>query len=166
MVDLSSAVTTTFIGMFGVAIGAIISNYVNQRIAARSARRELLFKKKVEYFDRTVTCIEKNIKLYSLWKKKLEVNATPALVTNALKALKKERAKFDPLSSALYFDIQMFSRDIKHFVALEKQIFSLITKLTKDNHEETLDALRQSLHRLERVGQSVILKMRNSLTRD
>lgn len=166
MVDLSSAVTTTFIGMFGVAIGAIISNYVNQRIAARSARRELFFKKKVDYFDRTVTCIEKNVKLYTLLKKKLESKVTPLLVANALKTLKKERTKFDPLSSALYFDIQMFSRDIKHFVALEKQLFALFGRLTPENQEEIFSSLRHILHHLETTGQSIIIKMRNSLNRD
>ncbi len=163
MVEIPAALTTTLIGMFGVVVGAIISNYVNQKIAAQSARRDLLFKKKVEYFDRTVSCIEKNLKLYGAWRKKLEVNTSSAVVDKAIKTLKKSRAKFDPLSSALYLDIEQFSRDIKQFVAFEKQIFVLFEELKKDNPVDVMESLRYSLHTLNKIGQGIILKMRKSL---
>lgn len=166
MVELSSAIMTTFIGMFGVVVGAIISNYVNQKIAAQSARRDLLFQKKVDYFDRTVSAIENNLKLYMAWRKKLEVSTTTATIEKAMKMLKKNRAKFDPLSSALYFDIERFSRDIRQFVAIEKQIFALFDKLKREHPEPVIDALRQSLHRLEQEGQTIINKMRRSLMRE
>lgn len=165
MVELSSAIMTTFIGMFGVVIGAIISNYVNQKIAAQSARRDLLFRKKVEYFDRTVSCVEKNIKLYNAWRKKLEVAGSPATTDKAIKMLKKNRAKFDPMSSALYFDVERFSRDVRQFVAIEKQIFALFERLRHERPEPIIDALRQSVHRLEQEGQNITAKMRTSLMR-
>lgn len=166
MVELTAAITTTLIGMFGVVIGAAISNYVNQRIAAKSARRDLLFKKKVDYFDRTVACIEHNLKLYTTWRRKMETKASREAIEKALKTLKKERAKFDINTSALYLDVSVFSHDIKRFVALEKQIFALFERLQSEDLEHILDTLRQTLHLLEQTGTLIIKKMRKELTRD
>lgn len=166
MVELTSAVTTTLIGMLGVVVGAAISNYVNQMIAAKSARRDLLFKKKVEYFDRVVHVIEHNLKLYTMWRRKLESKASRALIEKALKTLKKKRAHFGISTSALYLDVEVFSRDIKQFVAYEKQIFALISELKRDDYERVMDTLRRSIRNLENAGNSIIYKMRRSLMRD
>lgn len=165
MVELTSAVTTTLIGMMGVVVGAAISNYVNQRIAAKSARRDLLFKKKVDYFDRIVACIEHNLKLYTIWKRKMETKASLTSIDQALKALKKNRARFDISTSALYLDVSVFSHDIKRFVALEKQIFALFERLKNEDLEIILDTLRQTVHALEQTGNVIIKKMRRELTR-
>jgi hypothetical protein len=166
MVDLTSAAVTTLIGMLGVVVGAIVSNYVNQRVAARTARKDLFFKKKVEYFDRVVGVIEHNIKLYTLWRKKLEVSYRPSEVKRALSALKKERAKFDVSTSSLYVYVDAFSRDIKRFVALEKQIFVIMERLTSDNYGHGLDSLRERIHELQRVGRTIIATMRAELLRE
>jgi len=54
MVDVSSAFITTSIGMMGVVFGAILSNYVNSRVAMKNSRRDIIFKKKLEYFESIV----------------------------------------------------------------------------------------------------------------
>lgn len=166
MVELTSALTTTLIGMFGVVIGAIISNYVNQKIASRSARYDLIFRKKIEYFDRMVGAIEHNLKLYTLWRRKLEVKCNSAIVVKALKDLKKNRKHFDISTSALYLDVEVFSPAIKSFVAVEKQVFALFDRLKKDDPESVLDTLRGVLYRLSLVGRDVVSRMRAQLVKE
>lgn len=166
MVEFTSALATTLIGMMGVVVGAAISNYVNQMIAAKSARRDLLFKKKVEYFDRVVNVIEQNIKLYRTWQRKLETRASKALIENTIKTFKKKRAHFDIKTSALYVNVDAFSRDIKQFVAYEKHVFALVERLKQEEYESTMDTLRQVLHSLEQAGTQIISKMHRSLMRD
>lgn len=147
-------------------MGAAISNYVNQMIAAKSARRDLLFKKKVEYFDRVVNVIEQNIKLYRTWQRKLETKASKKMIEQAITTFKKKRAHFDIKTSALYVDVEAFSRDIKHFVGYEKHVFALVERLSHEEYESTMDTLRQVLHGLEQAGKQIITKMHRSLMRD
>lgn len=166
MIDLTSAATTTLIGMLGVVIGASISNYVNQRLAAKSARRDLLFKKKVDYFDKVVGVIEYNLKLYTIWIRKLGVNASSPQAKKALKELRELRKKFEIATSALYLDVETFSPDIRLYVAIEKQIFATLARFSQARAEQNMDSLRKSLHNLNIIGNSIIRKMRLQLARE
>ena len=166
MAASSSALTTTLIGMLGVVVGAIISNYVNQRIAAKSSRRDLFFKKKVEYFDRVVGCIENNLKLYQTARKQIERNPRRASVEKVLKHLKKNRVKFEIMTSTLYLDTEKFSAGIKNFVRVERKIFFFLDRLKERVNGGLLEGFRQSLHELEELRTGIVSSMRYDLSRD
>ena len=166
MVDLSSAVLTTLIGMLGIVVGAIISNYVNQKMAVRTTRRDIIFKKKAEYFEKTVECIEKNAKLYKNSIREAERNSDKQAVNKIIKKLKEERMKFDVMTSRLYIESNFLSNKIKKFTSIEKSIFILFEKLKNENREEeTMQSLKESLKILGFVGSEIISGMRNNLMR-
>ena len=166
MVELSSAVLTTFIGVLGVVVGAIISNYVNQKIAARTAKGDVIFKKKVEYFEKTVVCIEKNIKLYKNSIMEAERNPNKQAVNKIIRKLKEKRMKFDIMTSRLYINSNFLSDRIKKFAGIEKAIFILFENLEDKSHkEETIPGLKENLKNLGFVGSEIISVMRNNLIR-
>ena len=121
MVELSSAVLTTLIGMLGVVIGAIISNYFNNKIAAKSARRDMIFRKKTEYFEKTVECIEKNIKIYKNSAREAEKNAKKEEINRIIHKLRENRAKFDVMASRLYVNSENMAGKIKKKTSSEKK---------------------------------------------
>src|SRR3989344_7766059 len=150
MVELSSAVLTTLIGMLGVVIGAIISNYFNNKIAAKSARRDMIFRKKTEYFEKTVECIEKNIKIYKNSAREAEKNAKKEEINRIIHKLRENRAKFDVMASRLYVNSENMAGMIKKFVNIEKMIFLYFEKLKeKEDEAEALRSIRNSLKELD-----------------
>ena len=94
MVDLSSALITTITGIMGVAVGASISNYVNQKIARQSAKKDIILKKKIEYFEKVVAVIGNNTQMYRKFIKKAEKIKSKKEVTSILGELKNNRKKF------------------------------------------------------------------------
>ena len=158
MVD-SSILITTLIGMLGVVVGAIISNYFNQRIAAKSARRGLVFNKKIEYFEGIIETIKNNLKLYRNSLKEYEKKRkTKKIIEN----MKKNRKKFEIKNSEIYLDTRIISRKIKQFVINENNIFKSFENIEKNNEDkETLVKLiKESIKNLERISNSLVDYMR------
>ena len=167
MVELSSALVTTMIGMLGVVIGAIISNYVNQKIAAKSVRRDIIFRKKIEYFEKIVESINLNKKLYENSIKQAIKNSSKPQILKIIDSLKKNRKKFTITTIPLYLDISLISKRIKYFVSIEKKIFQFFELLKEpEEHEVTIQNIRQAINLLEAIGEKIILEMRKELNRD
>ena len=166
MVDLSSAMLTTFMGMMGVVIGAIISNYVNQKIARQVAKKDIVFKKKIEYFEKIVETISKNTKLYKNSINQLGLIKNKKELNNIYTTLKKDRRKFEVMNSSLYMDTHFLSTEIRKFVAIEKIIFKSFDRIQYD--ENSVDELRKNLKlyfkQLETIGSKLIVFLRQDLT--
>jgi hypothetical protein len=168
MVDISSALTTTSIGMMGVVLGAILSNYVNSRIALKNSRREIIFKKKLEYFESIVQCIEKNTKLYLQTIREFEKNPNKKTALKIIKKLKTSRMKFDAKTSPIYLDTRIFSYNIKRFVSLEKIIFLSFESMIKPDLDKTqiMESLRLNTRLIMKLGNQIIYDMRMNLSKE
>jgi hypothetical protein len=164
MADISSVLLTTLTGMMGVVIGAIISNYFNQKIARQAAKKDTIFKKKIEYFENIVQTIGKNIEIYNKIIKKIEKENSPKKINEAIKYLKEKRKKFEIMTSPLYLDITPISNEIKKFVSLEKNIFANLEKINKDNSKKDLIyAIRLDFIEIRRIGTSIVIILREDL---
>jgi len=167
MVELSSALVTTMIGMLGVVTGAIISNYVNQRIAAKSVRRDIVFKKKIEYFEKIVESINFNRKMYESALKQAVKDSGKSQISKIISDLKKNRKKFILTSIPLYLDVTLISKRIRYFVSIEKKIFHSFEMMKdSDEQEEIIDNIRHAVKLLESIGEKMIIEMRKELKRD
>ena len=165
MIDVSSALTTTVIGMLGVVLGAILSNYVNSRIAIKNSRREIIFRKKLEYYESVVQSVEKNTKLYIQTIREYEKKPNAKTASKIVKKLKLERNKFDAKTSPIYLDTRIFSKDIKQFVILEKMIFLAFENLSKPDPDikQIMSSLKLTIKSLVKAGNKIICNMRLDL---
>lgn len=166
MVEISAALTTTMIGMMGVVLGAILSNYVNSKVALNNSRKDILFKKKLEYFENIIQAIEKNTKLYRYSLREIERKSNKKKAASIIKKLKHERKSFDAKTSPLYVDTRLFSDKIRYFVSIEKIIFSSFEELTKRDDEwlQPIENLRKNIKILIHSGNELIFQMRKNLT--
>jgi len=162
--ELSSVVLSTFIGMFGVVIGAIISNYFNQKIARQSAIKDLIFKKRVEYFEKLLECAEKNIELYKNSIRELEKNSDKKSINKIISKMKKDRRKFEKMNSQLYLDIKKISAMIKSFVETEKSIFFNLEQFENfPDKKKKIYELNICLLKLEKITDGLIIILRKKL---
>ena len=162
--ELSSVVLSTFIGMFGVVIGAIISNYFNQKIARQSAIKDLIFKKRVEYFEKLLECAEKNIELYKNSIRELEKNSDKKSINKIISKMKKDRRKFEKMNSQLYLDIKKISAMIKSFVETEKSIFFNLEQFENFPYKKKkIYELNICLLKLEKITDGLIIILRKKL---
>ena len=162
--ELSSVVLSTFIGMFGVVIGAIISNYFNQKIARQSAIKDLIFKKRVEYFEKLLECAEKNIELYKNSIRELEKNSDKKSINKIISKMKKDRRKFEKMNSQLYLDIKKISAMIKSFVETEKSIFFNLEQFENfPDKKKKIYELNICLLKLEKITDGLIIIIRKKL---
>jgi hypothetical protein len=168
MVDISSALTTTSIGMIGVVFGAILSNYVNSRIAMKNSRREIIFKKKLEYFESVVQSVEKNTKLYLQSIREFEKSPNKKTALKIIKKLKSGRSRFDARTSPIYLDTRIFSQNIKRFVSLEKIIFISFESLVKLDSEKSqiINSIKINTKLIIKMGNQIISDMRADLAKD
>jgi len=160
MAEIESIFISTMIGMTGVVIGAIISNYVNQKIARDTARKDIIFKKKMVYFENIVECIEKNTKLY---KNSIKAAEEKKNVNKIIKIMKKERKKFEINSSPLYLNISPISRMVREFVSIEKKIFFCFEKMKSKKNENMIEILHVNLIDLNKSGTRIIDRLRGYL---
>lgn len=168
MVDISSAMVTTLMGMLGVVIGAILSNYVNQKIARQVAKKDIVFKKKIDYFEKIVDTISKNTKLYKNSINRLGLIKNKRDIANIYTTLKKDRRKFEVMNGPLYMDTHFISVEIRKFVAIEKIIFRSFDRMQCD--ESSVDELGKDLKlhfkQLETIGSKLIVFLRQDLTEE
>ena len=145
--------------MFGVVIGAIISNYFNQKIAAKSARRGLVFNKKIEYFEDITETLKNNLKLYRNSIKEYEKTRKAKKILEKLKAGRK---KFDIKNSQIYLDTRSISKKIKQFVINENNIFKSFENVEKNNEDKEIliKLAKNSMKNLEKISNSLVDYMR------
>lgn len=168
MVEIPSALTTTLIGMIGVVLGAIVSNYINSKIARKNSKQDILFNKRLEYFERIIQAIENNTKLYLYSLRTIEKKTNKNIVETILKKMKKHRNHFDAKTSPLYVDTRLFAEKIKEFVSIEKVIFLSFENLLKNNEEkeQIIVNIRKNIKALTNVGNSLIFHMRENLAKE
>jgi hypothetical protein len=161
MVD-SSILITTLIGMLGVVIGAIISNYFNQKIAAKSARRGLIFNKKIEYFESIIETLRNNLRLY---RNSLKEYKKTRKAKKILKKMKADRKKFDVKNSQIYLDTRTISKKIRQFVLNEKTIFKSFENLSKNKEDKEIliKIIKENIKNLEKISNSLVDYMRNEI---
>ncbi len=167
--ELSTAVSTigtALSGMIGVLIGASLGPLVNHQLTTRYSKRDLIFKRKLDYFEKVLDTIEKNMKLYRESIRKLEASKDSKTVKKIIEEMKKERKNFLVMSSPLYFDVRQISKKIINFVKIEKDIFNRISSLDKINEKEKqilTEQLKRMLSILSRRGNLILFEMRKEL---
>jgi len=166
MADFSSAFITTITGLIGVVIGASISNYVNHQIARQTSKKDTLFKKRLEYFEKIVDTVIKNTQMYTKALKRLESSPNKKQIKEILRNIKEERMKFEIMSSPLYFDTRVISNLINDFVNIEKEVFLDLEKIYKQGiSEELVSALKEILSRLNKAGYKIIIDLRTDVSK-
>jgi hypothetical protein len=167
-IEWTSQLITTISGMVGVLIGASIGPIVNHQLNTRYSKKDLIFKRKLDYFEKVLETIEKNTKLYKQEIKKLESSKDGKGIKKIVEELKKERKNFLVMSSPLYFDVRNISARIIRFVKIEKDIFNRISSLDKINTKEKevlVEQLKRMLMILEKRGSEILVEMKKELTR-
>lgn len=165
MTDISSLIPTLS-GMAGILIGASIGPVINNHLSARYGKRDLVFKRKLDYFEKILETIEKNTRLYKQEIKKLEPSKDCKEIKNFVQRLKTERKNFLIMSSPLYFDVRNISEKIISFVKIEKDIFNRISCLDKLNEKEKgvlVEQLKRMLVILEKRGNEILFEMKKEL---
>lgn len=159
-------IITTLSGMIGVLVGASIGPIVNHQLNNRYSKKDLIFKRKLDYFEKVLETIEKNTRLYKQQAKKLEASADDKAIKKVVEEMKKERKNFLISSSPLYFDVKNISEKIVRFVQIEKDIFNRISSLDKISEKEKgilVEQLKRMSIILDKRGHDILLEMKKEL---
>jgi hypothetical protein len=167
MVTISSSIITGLVGLIGVVIGTLIGHYFNQQLSMRNSRKDVLFKKKLEYFEKLADTIEKNIKLYRNSLNAIKTQGSKKGIEKIIKDMKEKRKCFAIMASPLYLEVKDISKTIINFVDVEKAIFQEFEELSKEKNKEEIDkklaSLEQTLNNLKHSGNCLITEMRKEM---
>jgi len=164
---MNSALLTTAIGMMGVIAGTLAGSYFNHRFAQKNAKKDILFKRKLEYFETMADKIEKNRRMYRNAINELKLMRDNKRIQKILATLKKERKTFLISSSPLYFNNEIMGKKIRHFVKIEKEIFERISKIKNNaEREHEISFLEEDLKKLIFYEELIIKSMKNELRKD
>lgn len=161
MAEINYALLTTIVGFTGILVGA----YLNQRLSNKFARKDMIFKKKLEYFEKISEAIEGNIRIYRNSINEIK-NIKKADIKKNLENMKEKRKNFFVLSSPLYFNTLRLSQKIKEFVRVESEIFWNFSNMVHINHrqkEEIIKKLEEDLEELRIKSSNILLEMRDEL---
>ncbi len=160
------AVLTAVVGMTGVILGTFLGPYLNHRLNLKYNRRDLIFKKKLEYFERVTSSIEENTKLYRKAVGTVIKSKDPK-IDKIIENLKSGRKRFLVMSSPLYFDVKNMSKKITDFVSVENKIFLEFEDLEKGKRNKSivLESLDYKIKRLISIGNDIINEMRKELAK-
>jgi hypothetical protein len=167
-IDIASSLLTTLFGLIGVLVGSLIGPLINHRVAKQYDKKEMMFKKKLEYFEKILITVEENKRMYNLAIKKIEASQETKRISGIINELKKERKNFFIMSSPLYFDTRSMSDKIVRFVRVEKSIFERISKLEKINKKimpTFIEQLKQNFNLLSKRGDEILAEMKRELKR-
>ena len=120
--DINSSLLTIATALIGILCGAAVSSYFN----LKSARKDLIFKRKLEYFEKLSKDLEENLRLHKNVIMSLSESSKTKEIEAKLIELKQKRKSFLINSSPLYFKTNRMTERITFFVNTEKEIFSLI----------------------------------------
>ncbi len=165
MFDLTPYLTA-LVMFVGILVGTLISPRIQQRMGIEHGRKDLLFKKKLEYFEGIVNTIEKNKRIYYKAISRIEFSKSNKEIYKIIEELKKGRENFLILASPIYFNTKNFSEKIVSFVRIEKDIFNKIPELKKIKEKKRImDQLKENLKSLNRRGEEIVLEMKKELSR-
>ncbi len=162
---------TAAIMLLGILVGTLISPKIQHKVGMEHSRKNLIFQKKLEYFEYIMSTIEENKKMYHNLIHKIEDSKTKSQTGEILEELKESRKKFLIRASSLYFNTKSFSEKIIHFVRIEKDIFNEISRLrdkgsvNKEMKERAVEHLRGNLRRLGRKGEEILYEMKKELAK-
>lgn len=168
--EVSATVITIIAGLVTLLCGAAAGSYFNMK----SSRKDILFKRKLEYFEKLSQDLEKNVRLHKKEVMSLSQSSKKKEFQNALTELKKNRKNFFIMASPLYFNINPITGRIISFVEIEKEIFASLENLIKSKNkngkannssekENALLELNETIHKLGLAGRAIILEMRAEL---
>lgn len=167
MIDITSYLTA-MIMLLGLIVGTLISPRISNHIGTQYSRRDLIFKKKLEYFEKIIETIEKNKRTYNQAICRIEEAKNSREIGKITEDMKKNRKNFLILASPLYFDTRKMSEKIVHFVRVEKEIFNRISSLENKDKKEMIvltEQLRKHIEILSKRGKEILIEMRKELAR-
>jgi hypothetical protein len=164
MVDITPYLTA-IMAIIGIAVGTLVSPRVNQRVNAEHSRKDLIFRKKLEYFEKIADTIEENKRLYHQIIGKIECSKNNKETSQIIEDLKQTRRNFLIKSSPLYFDTRSLSEKIVDFVRIEKEIFREIEKIKEDKKEEAIEQLKENIKKLNMKANEIICEMKRELSK-
>ena len=168
MASISSGALTAVVGFVGVLVGTLIGPYINHKLSLKNIRKDLIFKRKLEYFEKMAENIEKNLRAYRNAIRGAESSPKKQELKKIQQKLKEERKNFLILASPLYFNINGLSQKIVAFVDGEKEIFKELEKLPEiqdRKKKEAFKLLEDRLKKLTALGNRVVYQMRLELRR-
>lgn len=164
--NITSGTLTAMVGLVGIILGALMGPLMNHRIGLRYSRRDLIFKRKLEYFEKIVETIEKNKKIYNNSISKIESSKTNSQINLIINELKQNRQNFFVMASPLYFNVKIFSDRIIEFVAIEKDILDKISEIKDNkNKDKKIQEIKKDLEALNRKSQEIIIDMKRELAK-
>ena len=161
-IDISAGALTALVGLFGVMVGTLIGPYVNHKLNLKNTRKDLLFKRKLEYFEKITENLEQNLRLYknSIGEAEFSKNGLQKILSK----LKEKRKNYLILASPLYFNISNLSNRITDFVEAEKIIFEYFPKLkNKKQKDIIIKELKDKLKELIILRDKIIFEMKKEL---
>lgn len=165
--SISSGALTAVVGLLGVLVGTLIGPYINHKLNLKNTRKDIIFKRKLEYFEKLAESIEKNIRTYRNTIAEAEFSVGKQKLKKIYKKLKQNRKNFLIMASPLYFNIRSLSEKIISFVDIEKRMFRDFEKLTKTSNkqhkEEIILNLKEKLKNLIDFGNKVVWEMKREL---
>jgi hypothetical protein len=165
VLDLLSNITA-IVALIGILVGTLISPRVTHQIGSEQSRKDFVFKKKVEYFEKNLITIEKNIRLYKEIIGKAGIVKGEKELEKLVDSLKHNRESFLIMSSPLYFDTKKISEKIIRFTRVEKEIFSRVSLLNKSKDKKTaVGQLNNLLEILKKRGSDILFEMKKELAR-
>lgn len=164
-IDISSGALTALVGLFGILIGTLIGPYVNHKLNLKNTRKDLIFKKKLEYFENIAENLEQNLRLYKNSISKAENSKNK--FNDILNELKEKRKNYLILASPLYFNVSNLSERIMDFVEAEKVIFEYFPKLKNKKQKDIIvKDLKDKLKELIILRDKILFEMRRELYKD
>lgn len=163
--NINTSLLTILVGILGIFFGTLISPYINHKLTQRYNRKDLFFKKKLEYFERIAECTERNIRTYRNSIRGIGQNRKK--IEGILKKIKEERKNFLILSSPLYFETIKLSKLILEFTNIEKRIFADFEELTNKNiGKKIIHDLEKRLEILKKIGNRIIWEMKREIKKE
>lgn len=164
--DITAGSLTAIVGLVGVLLGALVGPFMNHRLSVRYNRRDLIFRRKLEYFEKISETLEQNKRRYHNAIGRIEFVKDNKEINLVIEELKQNRKNFLILSSPLYFNTRVFSQKIVEFVNIEKDIFNRILNIKEGKDKDTeIQKLKDNMQELNRKSQEITLEMRKELTR-
>lgn len=164
--SIISTMGTALSGLIGVLIGASLGPVINHQLTTRYSKRDVIFKKKLDYFEKVLDTIEKNMKLYKESVRKIESSKDSKEIKKIIENMEAGRKNFLVMSSPLYFDVKKISQKIISFVKIEKDIFNRISSLKEMNEKEKeilTEQLKRMIAILSKRGNLILLEMKQEL---
>jgi len=156
---------TAVVMLLGILVGTLITPKINQKVNTEHNRKDLIFKKKLEYFEKIAEIIEENRRMYQQTVGKLTYAKNKIEIKKIVEELKQTRKKFLMKSSPLYFDTRILSEKIMNFVRIEKNIFYEVEKID-NNQDEVLENLKENVKRLNSKSNEIICEMKRELSKN